>query len=63
MENACEVIGLVKRFGPKTAVDHLRLTIPTGMLYTSADNTAAVALYHSLGFANDHIDRAYRLER
>jgi ABC-2 type transport system ATP-binding protein len=33
MENACEVTGLVKRFGPKTAVDHLSLSVPKGMLY------------------------------
>jgi ABC-2 type transport system ATP-binding protein len=33
MENACEVVGLVKRFGPKVAVDQLSLTIPAGMLY------------------------------
>jgi len=33
MENACEVVGLVKRFGPKTAVDQLSLSVPTGMLY------------------------------
>jgi len=33
MEYACEIIGLVKRFGCKTAVDHLSLKVPTGMLY------------------------------
>ena len=33
MEYACEIIGLVKKFGPKTAVDHLSLTVPRGMLY------------------------------
>ncbi len=33
MEYACEIIGLVKRFGPKTAVDQLSLKVPTGMLY------------------------------
>jgi ABC-2 type transport system ATP-binding protein len=33
VEHACEVIGLVKRFGTKTAVDRLNLTVPAGMLY------------------------------
>jgi ABC-2 type transport system ATP-binding protein len=33
MEYACEIIGLLKRFGPKTAVDGLTLKIPMGMLY------------------------------
>ena len=33
MEYACEIIGLVKKFGPKTAVDHLSLAVPRGMLY------------------------------
>ena len=33
MEYACEIIGLVKRFGPKTAVDGLSLRVPVGMLY------------------------------
>ena len=33
MEYACEIIGLVKRFGAKTAVDQLTLRVPTGMLY------------------------------
>src|SRR5271155_1802740 len=32
MENACEITGLVKRFGPKIAVDQLTLKVPTGML-------------------------------
>jgi len=33
MEYACEIIGLVKKFGPTTAVDQLSLKVPTGMLY------------------------------
>jgi len=33
MEYACEIIGLVKRFGPKVAVDQLSFKVPTGMLY------------------------------
>ncbi|HEV3272010.1 MAG TPA: ABC transporter ATP-binding protein [Candidatus Methylacidiphilales bacterium] len=33
MEHACEITGLVKRFGPKTAVDRLSLSVPAGMLY------------------------------
>ena len=33
MEYACEITGLVKRFGDKTAVDGLSLRVPTGMLY------------------------------
>jgi ABC-2 type transport system ATP-binding protein len=33
MEYACEITGLVKRFGPKTAVDGLTLRVPVGMLY------------------------------
>jgi ABC-2 type transport system ATP-binding protein len=33
MENACEIKGLVKRFGKKAAVDGLSLTVPAGMLY------------------------------
>jgi ABC-2 type transport system ATP-binding protein len=33
MEYACEITGLVKRFGPKVAVDQLSLRVPAGMLY------------------------------
>jgi ABC-2 type transport system ATP-binding protein len=33
MEHACEIAGLVKRFGPKVAVDRLSITVPYGMLY------------------------------
>jgi ABC-2 type transport system ATP-binding protein len=33
MEFACEITNLVKRFGPKTAVDGLSLRVPVGMLY------------------------------
>jgi ABC-2 type transport system ATP-binding protein len=33
MEYACEITGLVKKFGTKTAVDQLSLKVPTGMLY------------------------------
>ena len=33
VEYACEITGLVKSFGPKTAVDGLSLRVPVGMLY------------------------------
>ncbi len=41
-------------------LDHLaRQGITVGMLYVDADNAPAVHLYRSLGFALDHVDRAY----
>ncbi|HVM03028.1 MAG TPA: mycothiol synthase [Acidimicrobiales bacterium] len=36
-----------------------RRGIATGMLYVDAGNTPAVRLYEALGFAVDHVDRAY----
>jgi ABC-2 type transport system ATP-binding protein len=33
VEYACEIIGLVKRFGSNTAVDQLSFRVPAGMLY------------------------------
>jgi mycothiol synthase len=32
----------------------------TGMLYVEADNDAAIATYHRIGFTHHHTDRAYR---
>ena len=35
--------------------------VTVGMLYVTGSNTAAVALYQSLGFTVDHVDRSYLL--
>jgi len=36
-----------------------RRGLTVGMLYVDADNTAALSLYRSMGFVEDHVDRAY----
>ena len=36
-----------------------RAGLSVGMLYVDASNIAAVAMYRSMGFVEDHIDRAY----
>jgi mycothiol synthase len=33
--------------------------LTVGMLYVDADNTAAVTMYRSMGFTDDHVDRSY----
>jgi mycothiol synthase len=33
--------------------------LTVGMLYVDADNTAAVSMYRSMGFSDDHVDRSY----
>jgi mycothiol synthase len=36
-----------------------RRGLTIGMLYVDADNAAALSLYRSMGFVEDHVDRAY----
>ncbi len=33
--------------------------LTTGMLYVDAENVAAVSMYRSMGFVDDHVDRSY----